>query len=250
MSPFKYYAHLHAQSHYRSDALPEEDQETQQALMERVLEILLAVENLTDNERARVQDGLTFIRSDITRMSPQDRRTRYASLSIQGWRHTLTISRLPGVMNPPLDLESLSDVSTLIDIRYNHQSEEEAKSVRVAWAHTGRNQEGEDGSNDGNADQDSGQVHLHTSRPSATTPQDSERRQLAKKINEIIKASAEVPVGGSTGSNRRARWKTDKVSAGSTLPENQEEVATGNSANAQLAARNVAQAVSFSSSRT
>ena len=51
--------------------MPEEDQETQRALMERVLEILLEVEKLTSNERTQVQHGLAFIRSD-------DKQPRYA----------------------------------------------------------------------------------------------------------------------------------------------------------------------------
>ena len=51
---------------FHSNSLPEGDQEMQRALMERVLEILLEVENLTLNERNQVQDGLTSIRSDVT----------------------------------------------------------------------------------------------------------------------------------------------------------------------------------------
>jgi hypothetical protein len=62
--------------------MPEEDQETQRALMERVLEILLEVENLTSNERTWVQHGLTFIRSDVTPTSTQYK--RYACCLFDG----------------------------------------------------------------------------------------------------------------------------------------------------------------------
>lgn len=61
----------------RSDSLPEEDQETQRALMERVLEILLEVETLTLSERSRVQDGLTSIRSGIAGASTQGKQIGY-----------------------------------------------------------------------------------------------------------------------------------------------------------------------------
>jgi hypothetical protein len=48
--------------------------------------------------------------------------------------------------------------------------------------------------------------------------------------------------------NRRARWNMEKLAAGSTLPSRSSDVATatvtGNTANAQLAARHTAQAVS------
>ena len=50
----------------------------QRNLMERVLGILLEVENLTSHERTRVQDGLTFIRSDETRTLTQHDQMRYA----------------------------------------------------------------------------------------------------------------------------------------------------------------------------
>ena len=50
----------------------------QRALMERVLKILLEVENLTANERTHVQDGLASIRSDGTETSVQYKKMRYA----------------------------------------------------------------------------------------------------------------------------------------------------------------------------
>ncbi len=69
--------------------------------------ILLEVENITSNERAQVQDGLAFVRSDAMEISK-------AAETFSG-----------------------SDLSTLISIHYAHQSEEEANSVRIAWAQTG-----------------------------------------------------------------------------------------------------------------
>lgn len=170
----------------------------QRALMEDVLKILLEVENLTADQRAQVQDGLTSIQSDVTE-TPQ---------------------------NDDLDSETLSDLSALISIRYRHQSEEEASAVRVSRAQTGS------------------QVQHEPHRPPASSSQDSKRRQLAKKINNIIKASAAVSVGESTGLNRRARWNMPmgKLAAGSTGAD---AAATGNTANAQAAARKAAQAVRF-----
>jgi hypothetical protein len=86
--------------------MPEEDQETQQALMERVLEILLAVENLTNNEKAQVQDSLTFLRSDITgtpvHLSP--RQMGYANLLFNDTRLLLFID--------DLDLRTLAPLQT------------------------------------------------------------------------------------------------------------------------------------------
>jgi hypothetical protein len=186
--------------------------------MEHVLEILLQVENLTANERAKVQNGLTFIQSDI-----------------------------PGTTtSTTTDLETLSDLSGLISIRYKHQSEEEASAVRVARAHTVLSQPiaGNSPPSQSGAEQDG--VQLEGQPNSATAAQDPERRQLARKINSIIKASTEVPAGQSTGLNRRARWTTDKVAAGSTLPAGGIVTATGNSANAQATARKAAKDVGVS----
>jgi hypothetical protein len=44
-----------------SESLPDEDPEAQAVLMQRVLEIIMEVENLTANEKALVQDNLTTI---------------------------------------------------------------------------------------------------------------------------------------------------------------------------------------------
>ena len=186
----------------------------QRALMERVLKIVLEVENLTVNQRAHVQDGLAFIRLDATETSPVS--------------------------------ELYSDLSGLINIRYGHQSEEEASAVRVARAHSGSQQD-----NGGNSSSNSSQSDLEQEglqdqpRPMAAA-QDTERRQLAKKINDIIKASVAASAGESTGLNRRARWNTDKLAAGSTLPAGGAITATGNTANAQATARKAAQAVGLS----
>lgn len=171
--------------------------------MEQVLKVLLEVENLTVDERTQVQDGLAFIRSDAEETS-----TRMSS-----------------------DLETFSDLSALVGIRYRHQSEEEASAVRVARVQTGGEHEGPNA-----------QPH----RPAAEA---SERRQLAKEINDIIKAStAGSSAGESTGLNRRARWNTEKAAAGSTLPSGVAAV-PGNTANAQATARKSAQAVSLLSGR-
>ncbi|KAI0279247.1 hypothetical protein BC826DRAFT_975995 [Russula brevipes] len=89
----------------RIECLPEEDKETQQALVERVLETLLEAENLTENERMHVQDNLKYIHSEV----PTVTGCGQSSLST-------------------LDADIFSDLLSLIDIRYKHQSNEEASA--------------------------------------------------------------------------------------------------------------------------
>jgi len=109
----------------------------QRTLMERVLEVLLEVENLTSNERTCVEDGLSSIRSDITETSMQLKQTRYVGCLF------LTAANLTihstGLMKatPYPSWETFSDISMLISVRYAHQSDEEANSVRIARAWAG-----------------------------------------------------------------------------------------------------------------
>ena len=134
----------------------------------------------------------------------------------------------------------------MIKIRYAHQSEEEAKSVRISRAQSGSS---DYQSIEGDPEQEENRLHPH--RPPADATCDSQRQHLAKEINDIIKASAIVSIGESTGLNRRARWG-EKLAAGSTIPARpmgtssvtSVSPATGNTANAQLAARETAQGVS------
>ena len=136
--------------------------------------------------------------------------------------------------------ETFSDLAALINVHYRNQSEEEASAVRVAQAQTGSHQDNQH------------QVEYEPHRPPAAS-QDSERRQLAKKINDIIKANTgnmeTSGAGKSTGLNRRARWNMEKLAAGSIiLPVGGAVTATaptGNTANSQAVARKVAQGVHF-----
>ena len=75
-----------------------------------------------------------------------------------------------------LQSQTFSDLAALINVRYRNQSEEEASAVHVAQAQTGSHQDNQH------------QVEYEPHRPPAVS-QDSERRQLAKKINDIIKAN-------------------------------------------------------------
>jgi hypothetical protein len=187
--------------------------------MERVLKILLEVENLTVDERAQVKDGLVFIQPDVTEISS---------------------SKAP-------DSETFSNLAALINVRYKHQSEEEASAVRVARAQTGsyRDQDNAGDQPHSDLEQEDTQVRCEPHRPPAAS-QDSERRQLAKKINDILKANMEVSgAGKSTGLNRRARWNMEKLAAGSTLPAGGAVTATGNTANSQAVAQKTAQVVRF-----
>jgi hypothetical protein len=135
--------------------------------------------------------------------------------------------------------EIFSEISTLVDIRFKHQSKEEAKAVRVARGSNGQRRRA---------------INMHTDERDGITPSQEElhdpsRRELAKKINEVIKASSLQEVGVTTGLSRRTRWiTTDKLTAGSSVSTTGSAGAnaTGNVANAQAAARKAAQSVSQS----
>jgi hypothetical protein len=126
------------------------------------------------------------------------------------------------------DSEPFSELSTLVRIRFRHQSEEEASSVCVARA----------GSTQGH-DESETSAYPHNSNATTRTSQHSERRQLSKKINEIIKAGSVQTEG--TGLNRRNRWTTEKAASGSSF---QDAAVSGNVANAQATARRSASNVS------
>jgi hypothetical protein len=203
-----------------SNALLEKDREMQRALMEHVLEVLLEVEALTSSERTWVQDGLALIQSDVTEMS-----TRLTKLEPY--------------------LETFTDLSSLISVRYAHQSKEEVNSVCIAWAWAwSLGHQGNEDNPHHNSEQEGNHVHPH--RPSADALCDSQRRHLANEINKIINVSTAVSTGESMGLNRRVRWSMDKLASGSTLSAGGAVAAIGNTANAQLAARQTAQVVSAS----
>lgn len=133
---------------------------------------------------------------------------------------------------------TLNELSSLIPIRFRHQSEEEAGAVRVAST---RNTQVNAGALD-SASNESEDSH----NPKAVASRDSERWQLLKKINEIIKVSgnsAESGQGESTGLNRHNRWTTGKVAAGSSVYATSSHATSGNVANAQATARRSAQMV-------
>jgi len=121
---------------------------------------------------------------------------------------------LPTPTSRALDIGPGTDLSQLVELRAKNQSREAAESVRVSWKTTP-----EDDRKD---------------EPEKKAP--SERQLLAKKINDAIKLNAEQ--GSSTGLNRQVRW--GKNAAGSAAADGS---ATGNSANAQAAARSGATAV-------
>ncbi|KAH9015478.1 hypothetical protein EDB84DRAFT_1679909 [Lactarius hengduanensis] len=196
------------------ESLPDEDPEMQAALMQRVLEIVMEVENLTATEKALVQDNLTSITPGPFTQSSQP----------------------SAALDPSLDSETFSELSTLIRVRFRHQSEEEASSVRIARAGNTQRK-----TTDAGLDHDGSETATYPHKPNATTSQDSERRQLAKKINEVIKAGSVQTE--SAGLNRRNRWTTEKLAAGSAGPSTRASggsdmaVVSGNVANAQAAAR-------------
>ncbi|KAI9443778.1 hypothetical protein H4582DRAFT_2053569 [Lactarius indigo] len=135
-------------------------------LMQRVLEILMEVENLTPAEHTLVQDNLTNIGSHSIGSSTG-------------------ISGQPSTLDPTMESESFSELSTLVHMRFKHQSEEEASSSKLV-------------------------LSWH-------------------KLE-------------STGLNRRNRWTTEKAAAGSFLAGS-DSMASGNTANAQAAARRSANGI-------
>ncbi|KAI9434879.1 hypothetical protein H4582DRAFT_2130928 [Lactarius indigo] len=199
----------------RIESLPDGDPNMQAELMQRVLEILMEVENLTPAEHTLVQDNLTNIGSHSIGSSTG-------------------ISGQPSTLDPTMESESFSELSTLVHMRFKHQSEEEASSVRVA--RTGGSQ-----GLGKVASSDSHKLPFSHKLKAAASP-DSERQQLSQKINEIVKASSELAQTGSTGLNRRNRWTTEKAAAGSFLAGS-DSMASGNTANAQAAARRSANGI-------
>ncbi|KAN0130677.1 hypothetical protein V8E53_011570 [Lactarius tabidus] len=125
---------------------------------------------------------------------------------------------------------TINELSSLIPIRLRHQSEEEASAVRVACMRSSQVDE-------------SSTMHC-PHNPKALASRDSERWQLFKKINEVIKASgnsAGSSQGESTGLNHCNRWTKEKVAAGSSVYATSGHTTSGNVANAQTAARKSAQ---------
>ena len=143
-------------------------------------------------------------------------------------------------LDSPSGSGTFNELSLLIPIRLRNESEEEACTVRVART---RNTQVDD--RDLNSASDKSEYH-HNPKAVAAASRDSERWQLLKKINQIIKvtgSSAESAQGKSTGLNRRNRWTTDKVAAGSSIHATCDNTTSGNVANAQAAARKSAQIV-------
>ncbi|KAN0132137.1 hypothetical protein V8E53_010056 [Lactarius tabidus] len=178
--------------------------------MKRVLEMLMGIENLTPVERASVQDNITTLHSDTL-----------ASFTEPGQQSTLDPASGSGTIN---------ELSSLIPIRLRHQSEEEASSVRAACTRSSQ--------------VDGPESTHHTHNPKVLASRNSERWQLFKKINEMIKTSgnsAESTQGESSGLNRRNRWTTEKVAAGSSIYATSGQTTSGNVANAQVTARKSAQ---------
>ena len=87
----------------------------------------------------------------------------------------------------------------------------------------------------------------HPHNPKSVSSRDSERWQLLKKINKIVKLAGqptESTQSKSTGLNRRNRWTTGKVAAGSSIHATSDHSTAGNVVNAQAVARKSAQMVS------
>ncbi|KAN0127724.1 hypothetical protein V8E53_014444 [Lactarius tabidus] len=175
----------------------------------------MEIENLTPAEKVSVQDNIAGLHS-----------------------HTLATFAQPGqqsgsILDPTSGTGTINELSSLISIRLRHQSEEEASAVRVACTRSSQ-------------DDESVSFTHHPHNPKALASHNSEQWQLFKKINEVIKASgnsAGSTQGESTGLNRRNRWTTEKVAAGSSVYATSGCTTSGNVANAQAAARKSAQSI-------
>ena len=148
---------------------------------------------------------------------------------------------VPSGLGMDLDLDTFSELSTLIRVHLRHQSEEEASSVRIACA--GNTQAKMAASGPGlDHDHSESETATYPVKPCATTSQDSEQRQLSRKIHEVIKAGSVQMEGASAGLNCRNRWTTaEKVAAGSSGGDTG---LSGNVTNAQAAAQKSANSVS------
>ena len=122
----------------------------------------------------------------------------------------------------------------LADIRQRHQTKEAEKGVRLANRTTSEH----------------GKHHSPSVGSGASDGPVSERRLLARKIHDIVKAidtdSEEKITGSSTGLNRQIRWtKTYSPSPALSLAGAQNDRKSGNSANAMEVAQNAANLVSL-----
>ena len=223
------------------EALPGEDPETQATLMGRVLDILLEIENLTPTQRVSIQENLGGLRPHTDETS-QPGQQRYAFIYLSDGHSRNIADHADSALDSIAGSETFNELSSLIPIRFRHQSEEEASAVRVARTRSTHVLKTSDVDS---SDESKSAVHCHNHK--AVASHDSERWKLLKKIHEVVKVTgslAESAQGESTGLNRRNRWTTgtEKVAAGSSIYDH---TTSGNVANAQAAARRSAQSVSI-----
>ena len=227
------------------ESLPGEDPETQATLMGRVLEILLEIESLTPTERVSIQENLGGLRPHTEGNFTQSGQQRYVFICLSD-SHSRNIADHAGsasTLDSIAGSETFNELSSLIPIRFRHQSEEEASAVRVTQ--TRSTQVPKHGNVD-SSDESRYAVHPHSNK--AVASQESERWKLLKKIHEVVKVTsslADSAQGESTGLNRRNRWTTEKVAAGSSIYATSDHTTSGNVANAQATARRSAQSVSI-----
>ena len=136
----------------------------------------------------------------------------------------------PSISSMPLSaLMPSGNISFLVEIRQRHQTKEAEKGVRLASTGTKT-------------------LKHHTSSGASEEPI-SERRLLAQKIRDIIKAvdDDKENIGSSTGLNRRIRWTKPPglYSPSLALSNIKDEPKRGNSANALEVAQKAASSVCF-----
>jgi hypothetical protein len=143
----------------------------------------------------------------------------------------------PGItdlsLSTPMPLTSSDNLSFLVEIQHCHQTKEAEKGVR----RTGMALSG-------------GQSSASSDTHCVSVEPVSERRQLARKIHDIVKAvDGSEDVGTSTGLNRQVRW-TKTPGLYSPAPSHLGSLTggtgkSGNSANAMEAAQKAANMVHF-----
>ncbi|KAF8197121.1 hypothetical protein BJ912DRAFT_923213 [Pholiota molesta] len=183
------------------EKLPENDPETLEQMKSMLANMLAAISAQGSAGSAAVQELLA---SSIAQQ-PRPQREETSS--------TIDTTQMPPALSTTLDVGPGTDLSHLVRLRYQNQSKELAKSVRTAWKNTPVEKS----------------EHLDADIPPKPP---SERQLLARKIHEILRLEEER--GSSSGLNRQVRWKT---AAGSASNVNYSSAGTGNTANAQMAAR-------------
>jgi hypothetical protein len=178
----------------------------------------LVSDSLPDSDPALVEDLATHVQSVLPGISQRSSSNSESTITPAGIQLEVE-NQDPPISSMPLTPSE--DISFLVEIRRQHQTKEAEKGVRLA-----------------NGTKALGHHWHSSSGASGSEDPITERRLLAQKIHEIVKAvdGEGKNTGSSTGLNKRIRWtKTPGLYSPSlTLSSThwQNEHKSGNSANA------------------